>query len=275
MRPTLTFERSHQEDLSGLFADTPHNDMIKETPAKVNELRTEDSSLFVMSPNFDDFDKLLNAAAQTLFLHSNPTIAGGAIRDTLLKRPIKDIDLFVTSDVTEASLKQLVAMVNGRDLHSVDESDKGLDYTGSFEIYSFKYDTTFKADVEVQVILVADVDEHIEDTFSIGLSKVSYSNAGLYMSRDFLKDAKDSTITVLTTSTKPEYVARITQKYSSFVLNLERGQVTESQTTSQPKRVNLKELCEASKPPASNYEFTHAREVLDRIRGRQVDRNHS
>ena len=152
------------------------------------------------------------------FPGSRPVIGGGALRDSILGRPIKDVDVFIRaqdystldSELTRRINPPIMARMYGRpDMHGA------WNFIQNIEGY------------EVQVIL-ADFEnkEDLAHTFDIGLSRVTYDGEFLYVSDEFLQDAADKKFRIRRADNQYELerslrrVERHMEKYPEFSLDL-------------------------------------------------------
>jgi Poly A polymerase head domain len=89
-------------------------------------------------------------------------IAGGAIRDMLLHKPVNDIDVFYEGELSEKSLKNFFKTVKSSETNYPD----GFNVTHTVTIESIP--------VPIQLIQVKNIQNHI-DTFPTPMSRVWYS----------------------------------------------------------------------------------------------------
>lgn len=154
------------------------------------------------------YDKILNS----LISHegvSGIVIAGGAIRDMLLEKPIKDIDIFYMGKVDEEKLlKQFTN--SSSETTAYEKSDFNVTH-GALWFPGCTY--------PIQLIQVdcTDLQYWIMDTFGCNLSKAWYGN-GLYISQEFLDDA-DMEILTFPKPVSTKYMAKMTEKYPDFIVN--------------------------------------------------------
>lgn len=169
------------------------------------------------------FDMAIFMARSVCVTQAHPVIGGGAVRDALLDRPIKDIDVFVPAGsilpegLTPRSVfpdyrevgEGMIAYLEVRSLEHI----VSLGMCGALEIQVIEYDPAFK----------------LHDTFDIGLCRVSYGPHAdieralnlnsLRVSEEFLKDAREKTLTVISPNgaerTKKR-IERLRLKYPEF-----------------------------------------------------------
>jgi hypothetical protein len=92
------------------------------------------------------------------------TVAGGAIRDMLLQKPVSDIDVFYVGTLMEKSLSSYFKQVKPTNLNYPD----GFTVTHTVALDGLP--------VPIQLIQVKDIEKHIE-TFPTPMSRVQYSHA--------------------------------------------------------------------------------------------------
>lgn len=134
-------------------------------------------------------------------------VAGGAIRDMLLEKEIADIDVFITGEVTEKSLKTF--------FDKVEECDNGM-YEES------KFNVMFKCSVAgipvpIQIIQVkGSIEEHI-NAFPCSLSRVFYTREeGLVgITYSFLWQAQKGQL-FFDKKVNMQYVDKMTKKFPDF-----------------------------------------------------------
>jgi hypothetical protein len=136
----------------------------------------------------------------------DPIIAGGAIRDMLLEKPVKDIDIFYKGTLPDSVVKQLFTVQ--------------AKYDKAYEESTFKvfYAKVFYKDVNLPIQLIEtkqDPREIVLDDFGVNLSKVWFSQGGIVLTNEFLLDANVKVLT-FKEGCSPNYVERIRNKYSDY-----------------------------------------------------------
>jgi hypothetical protein len=109
-------------------------------------------------------------------------VAGGAVRDMLLGKPIKDIDVFYTGDLDQKKVYQHFKKLG--DLLTEEELD---DLYGDSDWQVTQQALRYE-DVEYPVQLIrvnGTLDDHIA-TFGVGISKVMVDANGLVIPNEFL-----------------------------------------------------------------------------------------
>ena len=139
-------------------------------------------------------------------------VAGGAVRDMLLEKPIKDIDVFYIGDLNEESLENYFT--------SNEDDNSGEAYEDSeFEVLSTK--TFPECPYPIQLIKVnvefGKLENWIMDTFGCNLSKVMYGS-GLNLSDEFLADVELEILTFPKPVSK-KYMDKMIDKYPDFLVN--------------------------------------------------------
>jgi hypothetical protein len=92
------------------------------------------------------------------------TVAGGAIRDMLLQKPVSDIDVFYVGDIKTAALLNYFKEAKATNQSYPD----GFTVTHTVALGGLP--------VPIQLIQVKDIEKHIE-TFPTPMSRVQYSHA--------------------------------------------------------------------------------------------------
>lgn len=165
----------------------------------------------------EQFDRILEVIRRE-FPGSRPVIGGGALRDSILGKPIKDVDVFLRakdhnytldSGLTKRIRCSPQTLAYGRaDMHGA------WDFYQHLEGYP------------VQLIL-ADF-ENLEDlahTFDTGLSRVTYDGEQLYVSPEFAQDVADKAFRVRRADNPYELertlkrIKRHQEKYPDYVLD--------------------------------------------------------
>ena len=135
-----------------------------------------------------------------------PVVAGGAIRDMLLDKPVKDIDIFYKGTLPDSVVKQLFTVETK--------------YNDNYEEDTFKvrYTKVFYNDVTLPIQLIETKEDPrsiIIDDFGVNLSKVWLTRAGLVIPNEFLLDASLKILT-FKPNCKQSYVERIIDKYPEY-----------------------------------------------------------
>ncbi len=131
-------------------------------------------------------------------------IAGGAIRDMLLQKPINDIDVFYEGTLMEKSLSTYFKQVKGTNQSYPD----GFTVTHTVSHASLP--------VPIQLIQVKDIDKHIE-TFPTQMSRVWYAHEdGLHgVDLDFVFNVTQNEF-VWDKKVDMPYYNKIKEKYSDW-----------------------------------------------------------
>jgi hypothetical protein len=143
-------------------------------------------------------------------------IAGGAIRDMLLQKPIKDIDVFYKGTLNDETLKELFVI---KDKLVSDEQKEDNDYYKEVNNWQIYADSIHHhaIDLPVQLIVVnseTPLPEHIL-TFGCNLSKVLY-NGHICMSEFFLDDLWLEQLTFTKDLRTGNYKDKMIKKYPTF-----------------------------------------------------------
>jgi len=140
-------------------------------------------------------------------------IAGGYLRDSLLGKPIKDIDLFV-------DLSTRYAAQASKTLERLVMQPWYVPSAGDYDSSMFHTVGTIK-DTRINLIIPkTSFEEHFE-TFDLGLCKIYYNvvEDKLVQHEDFIRDVDNKTLTRL----KPindlclSHLARVESKYPDYV----------------------------------------------------------
>lgn len=172
----------------------------------------------IPAQKLEQFNKILEVVRWE-FPGSHPVIGGGAIRDSILNRPIKDVDVFLRakdhnysldSELTKRIRCSPQTLAYGRpDMHGA------WDFLQHIEGYP------------VQLILADFEDlEDLAHTFDIGLSRVTYDGERIYVSPEFTQDAQDKAFRIRRADNRYELerslkrCQRHAEKYPEFHLDL-------------------------------------------------------
>lgn len=148
-------------------------------------------------------------------------VAGGAVRDMLLGKPISDIDVFYEASIDmndwgtylDWDILQLFFKTNpGPYTMSLDDYDNP-EWTVTHGNLLYK-----PTEQVVQFIKVDNVYEHV-NTFGCNLSKVIYSaENGLIMSEEFLEGVNFGVLEF--TDVKDAYIKKIIAKYPEYAVSV-------------------------------------------------------
>lgn len=136
-------------------------------------------------------------------------IAGGFLRDTLLGKPIKDVDVFVNTS-TNFPTFCLEGMSPSSD-----------------EVYSESEMCCFKVVGTrlniIQLLNGVGVKEYIDKKFDLGLCQIGIPLVGqsqytLYTTPAFEEDCKNKTLTVINGASPSEHISRVANKYHDHTL---------------------------------------------------------
>lgn len=149
-------------------------------------------------------------------------VAGGCVRDMLLDKPIKDIDLFYEGELNQDLIKQRFAIQPKKKNPWLNtEAIAGLlDDLAPYpdnENWNIKYNhVTFAGcDLPIQLIQVKDVSTHL-DTFGANISKVAYFGDGtMYLSPGFIEDIMTQTLHI-DPNCGEKYQDKIIAKFPEF-----------------------------------------------------------
>lgn len=165
-----------------------------------------------------------------LHFDGHAVLGGGALRDLLHDRPIKDLDIFVNPTEDLAQDAAFLEVNFGAKPHEYDPDEAEYDCAHTIAgLYDFVLPVNLR---EVQVVLVAnprfdclaDV-KTIVDTFDIGLCQIGMNNHGsIYYSPAFAFDYFEKMLTVVRDSTPRSTYKRLDKlkaKYPGHKINAE------------------------------------------------------
>lgn len=141
----------------------------------------------------------------------NPVVAGGAIRDMLLGRPIKDIDIFYSGTLDEEKLLTIFTK---------DTPENSSEYDGGE--FQLTHPCLAIEDCSYPIQLIKIDDPHTLDwvckNFGCNLSKVIFSGADLGITTEFLRDVEMEILT-FPKPVSETYMKKMTDKYPDFLVN--------------------------------------------------------
>lgn len=141
---------------------------------------------------------------QVMFGSYNKTVvAGGAIRDMLFNKPVKDIDVFYEGEVDDSKLEQYFTNIK----------PTGNSYPDGFNVTHTLKHKDFP--VPIQLIQVKNIEEHIK-TFPSPLMRLSVDSEGIHgMDSSVFSDAQ---IQEFVWDIKPDlfYFLKVKKKYSDW-----------------------------------------------------------
>ena len=168
------------------------------------------------------------------------SIAGGAVRDSVLEKPIADIDVFYSGDLDEAFLKETFGeketpksnppRPNALDYNTWDsyvtacdkweaectfKDEDGIPYEGTFSVDNYKGDVFSLDGMKVQLIKVELVDDHISK-FPCFLSRMTYSEGCLVIPKEAIQDVSLGIIR-FTDDCPEKYKAKLEKKYEEYL----------------------------------------------------------
>lgn len=148
-------------------------------------------------------------------------IAGGAVRDTLHSRPVKDIDVMTCTPVDPVKMVALAKLIGGNVTPATAESASGDE--------SFEYLITrglVRPPINVIDLNYFDGKDAIENVFDFdfGISQVAVTPDGVLHSGDYLRDALSGTITYMGHRGREKWriessarrLIRLKEKYPTF-----------------------------------------------------------
>lgn len=154
-------------------------------------------------------------------------IAGGFLRDSLLGRPVKDIDVYILLG-ENAELKRFAhkPTVYKKMTSVTYEGDPSNCIRNVYQCTSAGFD-------RINIITMGpyvNFSEFIENSFDIGLCKIYYDvGAGtLHTTPEFEKDVRNKTLTVSHYSPENDHLRRILAKYPKYTVVMKHEQQEEA-----------------------------------------------
>ncbi len=160
--------------------------------------------------DFEYLDKLGSILSKVYFstgklqTYAKCAIAGGAIRDMLLQKPVNDIDVFYEGELSDKSLNNFFKTVKSSETNYPD----GFNVTHTVALTGLP--------VPIQLIQVKNIQDHI-DTFPTPMSRVWYSqDSGLGgVDMDFVHQAINKQF-LWDSKVDMPYFDKIKAKYSDW-----------------------------------------------------------
>jgi hypothetical protein len=149
-----------------------------------------------------------------------PHIAGGAVRDTILERPIRDVDIFVRFDTAETAAATL-------------RSDFGYVKVGEWQQYNKFSDPIIacvakfeKADETIPICIIAlkrglTPDENIT-RFDFGVCMAAWADGELTTSPQFIKDIESKTFTLYRADNESQFAYSMV-RYTKLTVDRYKG----------------------------------------------------
>jgi hypothetical protein len=195
--------------------------------------------------HFDQLDKLIAMVVACGGEHVS--VSGGAVRDSVLEKPIKDIDVFYQGELNEEAVKQMFGEKNTTgnsyvrpigpllrpdcnvythegivnplwnayfDQENAYDAEEDAAYDDDFEVSSYNGDSFSFDGKVIQLIKVEDVDKAIAE-FPCILSRMLYSEGNLVIPKEAIKDACLGIVS-FTDTCNENYKDRIMAKYDDY-----------------------------------------------------------
>ena len=137
------------------------------------------------------------------------SIAGGAIRDIILDKPITDIDVWYTQPLDKDKIPKIfkVEKVSSHEPYEQGEDDY---FNVEFPQVKFK-----DFEYPIQLINTTDIKKRIE-CFPVNVSKISFDKDGLHMTKEFLFGMNEKWL-IFDTDCPDKYKEKIIAKYSDYM----------------------------------------------------------
>lgn len=136
-------------------------------------------------------------------------VAGGAVRDMLLEKPIKDIDVFYTGEISDFTEDEPVE----EEQEEKKKEAKVYMETG-WEVTSNCTRDYLEYPVQLIKVKEGDLLDHLK-TFGVGLSKVAISSEGILLLNEFIQDSFLEDLTFEYGCSK-DYMKKIKDKYPNY-----------------------------------------------------------
>jgi hypothetical protein len=182
--------------------------------------------------HFDELDKLIATVQACGGEHV--TVAGGAVRDSVLEKPIKDIDVFYEGELNEEAVQSFFGKkkeggekppepkrpgLNVSDAEFdawVAAFDEWVDTYGEtdFEVSSYGGSSFSFEGKTIQLVKVDDVDKTIAE-FPCIISRMFYSEGMLVIPKEVIRDVCLGILS-FTDDCNDSYKTRISTKYSDY-----------------------------------------------------------
>lgn len=161
------------------------------------------------------FDHLLMCMQTVGFDSDKVAIAGGAIRDTLLGKPVKDIDILVGQHAN-LTREQSINMIQEFSDYEAEPMGNASGYNSDvWRVPPFQDE--FPLPIEI-ILLDSSLDARL-DSFDYDICKVAYNRNGLMLSTQFVRAVETATIRPLEGrllspwGNETNHLARIREKY--------------------------------------------------------------
>lgn len=145
-----------------------------------------------------EFERWRNAIA---LASGKAIVGGGAVRDALLGRTARDIDVFHTDKLTDTDfLKPVLPIEGNTQYHSIEvfnSEASGIDFIWIGEGF--------------------EINDYVADHFRCNLSKIYFDGEMIHMTLDFIEALQTKTLR-FKEGTSPEYIEKICKKYPEYAV---------------------------------------------------------
>ena len=146
------------------------------------------------------------------FIHTPLAVAGGAVRDTLLGRPVKDIDVFYREPLIRTAGLKPMSLTACKELVPSYEPQGEEEYDDRLAVWDDGNGLQF---IQVPDFQEDPIGNWIMESFPCSLSEVWFDCVQLHMTSAFIEAVIKKQL-VFKDNAKPGYVERIKAKYPDF-----------------------------------------------------------
>lgn len=156
----------------------------------------------------------------------NAVIAGGALRDLKMGKPIKDIDIFL-SDTTEEQIDAFLVAQNANQIYAIRE----MRCYGAFsnkEVHRVLTYPKLVGEYDVEFIALDTQFENVLNRFDFGLCQIMYDGTNVITTSEFVTDVSSKKLTLLRCDNPDQYnrsmkrATRMLEKYPDHTLDTSR-----------------------------------------------------
>jgi len=159
-------------------------------------------------------ERMLDCAQSVTTYRENTWVAGGLLRDYILDRKPKDVDIYTTNP----ELESILSKGSTRGASSFKPRGKEYAYTmnGIKQVYSVEFPELI-ADIIVLAPGVGDFERWMRSNFDADICKVWWDGSQLHLTEEFERDVRNKTITYHPEApSNNDHIERIMKKYPDF-----------------------------------------------------------